>query len=142
MTNTPQYFEIWEKIVSALHARENEITREYGNSAIQVIEQPARTVAIRSAKSAQPQVQASISLLGDAIEIKRASRDSNVPVDEAPEVIEITVENGNVRFVHDDLDSTNDPRAVADMILAPVLDFHRKPSGVKSPIPKNEASNN
>ena len=66
-------------------------------------------------------MQASISLSGDAIEIKRSSRESNVPVDDAPEVIEVVVKNGSVRYVHDDLDSTNDPRVVADMILAPIL---------------------
>jgi len=121
MNNPPAYFEIWQEIVSALHARESEINHEYGSNIIEVIEQPARTVAIRSLKSGQPLVKASISLSGDAIEIKRSSRESNVPVDDAPEVIEIVVKNGSVRYVHDDLDSTNDPRVVADMILAPIL---------------------
>jgi hypothetical protein len=142
MANVPAFFETWEKIVSALHERESEINREYGSNAIEVIEQPARTVAIRSSKSAQPLVQASISLRGNAIEIKRTSRDSTVPVDDAPEIIEIEFKNETVRYMHDDLDSTNDPRAVADMILVPVLESRRKPTGVKDNIPKDEASNN
>jgi hypothetical protein len=85
-------------------------------------------------------VQASISLNGDAIEIKRTSRDSNVPADEAPEVIEIEVKNDTVRFVHEDLGSTADPRAVADMILAPILEsLRRQPQTEKGPIRKDEA---
>jgi hypothetical protein len=140
MTDTPAYFETWQEIVFALHTREAEINREYGSNAVEVIEQPARTVAIRSSKSVKPVVQASISLSGDAIDMKRSSKDSEVPVDEAPEVIEIVVHNGAVRYVHDDLDSTNDPRAVADMILRPALDLLRQRSVTKSPTRKDEAS--
>jgi hypothetical protein len=136
MTNAPAYFEIWETVITAVRAR----ARELGGNLFEITEQPARTVAIRAWASSRNIVQASISLDGDAIEIKRTSTDSNILADEAPEVIEIEVKNGTVRYVHDDLGSTADPRAVADMILAPILESRRQPQADKSPIPKDEAS--
>ena len=135
MTNAPAYFDIWETVIAAIQTR----ARELGGNLFEIIEQPARTVAIRAWSLDQPIVQAKINLNGDAIEIKRTFRDSSVPVEEAPEVIEIQMNNGSVRYVHDDLDGTADPLAVADMILAPILESRREPRTEKSPSPKYEA---
>jgi hypothetical protein len=115
MTDSVAYFDIWKDVVAALSIRIGEINGETGSAVLHMVPQPARTVVIE--KSGQPLAQASINLNGDAIEIKRVSSNPKSPVDETPEVIEVVVKNGTVRYVHDDLDSTADPRAVATMIL-------------------------
>jgi hypothetical protein len=136
MTNAPAYFEIWETVIAAVRAR----ARELGGNLFEIVEQPARTVAIRTWRSGQDIVQASISLDGNAIQIKRTSMDSNILADETPEVIKIEVKNGTVTYVHDELGNTTDPRVVADIILAPMLESRRRePQTEKSPIPKDEA---
>ena len=124
MENKPRYFEIWENVLSAINARFAEAKREYSieEQAVQVIPQ-LRTVVIRETKSRGMVVQASISLQGDSIEIKR--QESGGLTDEEPETIEIEVKNGTVAFIHDDIDRTTSPNKVADMILAPILDRYR-----------------
>jgi hypothetical protein len=125
MANEPNYFEIWERVLSAIGTRVSDAKREYGidAQAIQVIQQPARTVVIRDAKSGGPLVQASISLQGDSIEIKR--QEGIAGANDEPEVIEIEVKNGVVAFLHDDIDRTTDPQKVADFVLNPILDRYR-----------------
>ena len=124
MTNEPSYFGIWETILSAIRARISEDTRASGTDAqaVEVIEQPARTVVIRTNKPGGALVQVSISLQGESIEIKRRQAIAGGQPDDEHEVIEIEIKNGVVSYLHDDIDRTTDPGKVAEIILNPVLD--------------------
>ena len=123
MERTPElrYFEIWEIILTALRDRIREANASYGIK-LELIEQPQRTAVIRDNRSGSSVVQASISLQGDSIEIRRVDTIAGGTLgDDAPEVIEITVKNGVIAYIHDDLDRTTDPRQVAEFILVPIL---------------------
>src|ERR1700722_8755188 len=115
MTNEPSYFGIWETILSAIRARISEDTRASGTDAqaVEVIEQPARTVVIRTNKPGGALVQVSISLQGESIEIKRRQAIAGGQPDDEHEVIEIEIKNGVVSYLHDDIDRTTDPGKVA-----------------------------
>jgi hypothetical protein len=130
MENEPSYFDICETILSAIRARLSDAKREYGldAEAVEVIEQPARTVVIRDNRSGGIWVQASISLRGDSIEIKRPETIAAGVLSDEPEVIEIEVKNGVVAYIHDDIDRTTDPHRVADTILNPIFDCYRAAS--------------
>jgi hypothetical protein len=125
MTNEPKYFEIWEPILSAIRTQIIDARREYGINveALEIIEQPARTVVIRAKAntSGAMSAQASISLRGDSIEITRSEAIAD-RANEEPEVIEIEVKNGVIGFIHDDIDRTTSPHKVAEIILEPILD--------------------
>jgi hypothetical protein len=123
MTNDTKYFEIWETIRSAIRTRINDARREYpiATDTLEIIEQPARTVLIRANTSGGTWAQASISLRGDSIEIRRSDAIAG-SANEEPEVIEIEVKNGVIGFIHDDIDRTTNPHKVAEIILEPILD--------------------
>jgi hypothetical protein len=124
MTNEASYFGIWETILWAIRARISEETRAYGLNAqaVEVIEQPARTVVIRTNNRGGALVQASISLQGESIEITRRQAIGGGQPDDEHEVIEIQIKDGVVSYLHDDIDRTTSPAKVAEIILNPILD--------------------
>jgi hypothetical protein len=125
MTNEPKYFEIWETIRSAIRTCIIDVTRQYdiAADALEIIEQPARTVVVQAKDNASGAMwaQASISLDGHYIEIRRSEEIAG-SANKEPEVIEIEVKNGVIGFIHDDIDRTTSPHKVAEIILEPILD--------------------
>lgn len=121
----PKYFETWELIRSLLRESISDAKSDYG-IALEIIEQPERTIVIRDNRRNGMTVQVSISLRGDAIEIKRRdTKAGGAFADEEPETIEINMKNGVLSYTHDDLDRTTDPNRVVEIILGPILDFYR-----------------
>ena len=125
----PNYLDIWHPILDAIDDRVGDAKREYGAQAqaLAVIPQPSHTVVIQDT-SRGTVTQASISLQGDYIEIKRRESSTAAFVDEETEVIEIEIKNGVVSYIHDDLHRTTDPNMVAEFIVGPMLDLYRAAS--------------
>jgi hypothetical protein len=71
--NEVNYIAIWREVVTAIRERLSEAKEQFGieTNAIELIEQPARTLVIRTPGAQEPIVQVSISLGGDRLEVRR-----------------------------------------------------------------------
>lgn len=119
------WIQTWEVILRSIRARVRQARQEYAPDAesIELIEQPARTVVIRTNRVPGATVQASISLKGDQIQIKTQENRSHGKYSES-DFVKIQLADSAVVYIHEG-HRISGPEEVAEIILAPILDCYR-----------------
>ena len=120
------WIQTWELILRSIRTLVRETKRKYAPDAdsIDLIESPAHTVVIRIDGIPGAIVQASISLTGSHIKIKKQEMRSTGKFPLPDEIIKIEQAHSGTIYIYDG-QHLNGTEEVAEIILAPVLDCVR-----------------
>jgi hypothetical protein len=123
----PSWIETWDFIVHSIHTVVRNTKKKYpeAQKSIEVIEAPARTIAIRANGVPGAFVQVRISLTGDQIDVETEEKTTFGRFPDKRKIIKIESVNSNTVFITEDDERITDSMELAERILGPLLDCYR-----------------